>query len=143
MNALRRWLTSRWLRRIALLLICAAYLQGGLTKAWNFAGAIAEMQHFGLQPAAPMAALVIVVELGAALLIISGYRRWLGALVLAAFTVAATFVANRYWAAPAAEQAMLANAFFEHLGLAGAFVLIAWHDLAPHDLASHEPEERR
>lgn len=136
--AMERLLTARWLRWIALLLICAAYVQGGLTKAWYFAGAIAEMQHFGLQPAAPMAVAVIVVELGAVLLILSGYRRWLGALVLAAFTVAATFVANRFWEAPASERAMMTNTFFEHLGLVGAFVLIAWHDLV-----GWAPKERR
>ena len=37
--------TVRWL---ALLALCAAYLQGGLNKAFDFAAAIAEMQHFGV-----------------------------------------------------------------------------------------------
>jgi len=53
----------------------------------------------------------------------------LGALLLAAFTLAATFVANRFWDAPAPERFAMANAFFEHLGLVGGFVLVAWYDL--------------
>ncbi|MDW3689336.1 DoxX family protein, partial [Cupriavidus sp. CV2] len=111
-----------WLRWLALLALCAAYLQGGLVKAMDFASAIAEMQHFGLAPAAPLAAAVIVLELGASLMILCGWYRWLGALALAAFTLMATFLANRFWAAPPAEQFMLANAFFEHIGLVGGFV---------------------
>ncbi len=118
-----------WLRWLALLALCAAYLQGGLVKAMDFTGAIAEMQHFGLAPAAPLAAAVIVLELGASLMILTGLYRWLGALALAAFTLMATFLANRFWTAPPAEQFMLANAFFEHVGLVGGFVLVAWEDL--------------
>lgn len=138
MNALAgsrvpRWfvnlLAAPWVRWLALLAICSAYLQGGLVKLLNFPGAIAEMQHFGLAPAAPLAIATIVVELGAALMILAGWWRWLGALILAAFTLAATFVANRFWEMQPPEQMMVMNAFFEHLGLIGAFVLIAWHDL--------------
>jgi len=119
----------RWLHWLALLLLCAAYLQGGLDKLTDFGGAVQEMQHFGLAPAAPLAAAVIALELGASLLILTGFYRWLGALALAAFTLMATFLANRFWAAPPAEQFTLANAFFEHLGLVGGFLLVAWHDL--------------
>jgi uncharacterized membrane protein YphA (DoxX/SURF4 family) len=79
-----------------------------------------------------MAVATIVLELGAAALILLGRWRWLGALALAVFTVAATFMANRFWSAPPEARFMLANAFFEHLGLAGAFVLVAWEDLRRH-----------
>lgn len=117
--------TVRWL---ALLALCSAYLQGGLVKLLDFPGAIAEMQHFGLSPAAPMAAAVIALELGASLMILSGRGRWLGALALALFTVAATFMANRFWQVPVTERGGVMNSFFEHLGLAGALVYVAWHD---------------
>ncbi|CAM3707521.1 Uncharacterized membrane protein YphA, DoxX/SURF4 family [Bordetella sputigena] len=119
----------RSLRWLALLLLCSAYLQGGLVKLFDFAGAVAEMQHFGMAPAGPMAAAVIALELGASAMILSGWRRWLGALALAAFTLAATFLALRFWSAPPEARFMMANAFFEHLGLVGAFLLVAWHDI--------------
>ncbi len=125
-----RWTTSPAIRWIALLLLCAAYLQGGLQKAFDFPGAIAEMNHFGLSPAAPLAVAVIVLELGAAALILTGRLRWLGALALGGFTLMATFVALRFWEMPAGhERFMAANSFFEHLGLVGGFLLVAWHDL--------------
>jgi len=124
-----RWTTSRAVRWAALLLLCAAYLQGGFNKAVDFNAAIAEMNHFGLSPAAPLAIAVIVLELGAAALILTGFLRWLGALALGGFTLLATFVALRFWEMPQPERFMAANSFFEHLGLVGGFLLAAWHDL--------------
>lgn len=63
------------------------------------------------------------------MMILLGLWRWLGALALAAFTLAATFLALRFWSAPPEVRVMTANAFFEHLGLVGGFLLVAWHDL--------------
>ena len=117
------------LRWIALLLLCAAYLQGGLNKALDFGSAIAEMNHFALAPAGPLALAVIVLELGASVLILSGRLRWLGAVALAAFTLMATFVALRFWEMPQPARFMATNAFFEHLGLVCGFLLVAWQDL--------------
>jgi uncharacterized membrane protein YphA (DoxX/SURF4 family) len=124
-----RWQPGPTLRWITLLLLCAAYLQGGFDKAVDFQSAIAEMNHFGLSPAAPLAVAVIVLELAASALILTGFYRWLGALALAGFTLFATFVALRFWEMPQPERFMAANSFFEHLGLVGGFLLVAWHDL--------------
>jgi len=117
-----------WVRWCALLALCGAYLQGGLVKALNFDGAVAEMVHFGLSAPTLVAVLVIALELGASLMILFGIYRWIGALALAGFTLLATFVANRFWETPEGIRGMLANAFFEHLGLMGAFVLVALRD---------------
>ncbi|WP_109124481.1 DoxX family protein [Dyella sp. C11] len=114
---------------VALLGLCAAYLQGGLQKAWDIHAAVAETAHFGLSPAMPITVLTIVLELGASLAILTGRGRWLGALLLAFFTLAATFIANRFWNLPQQERFGVTNAFFEHLGLTGGFLLVAWHDL--------------
>jgi uncharacterized membrane protein YphA (DoxX/SURF4 family) len=116
----------RW---VALLGLCAAYLQGGIVKLTNINSAVAEMSHFGLWPAMPLAIAVIAFELIASVAILTGHWRWLGAIALGAFTVAATFMANRYWELGPAERFATENAFYEHLGLAGGFLLIAWHDL--------------
>jgi uncharacterized membrane protein YphA (DoxX/SURF4 family) len=111
-----------------LLLLCSAYLQGGLDKAFDFQAALAEMHHFGLEPAAVLAPLTILGELGATFLILSGIQRWAGALYLALFTLAANMIANRFWELAGAARTMTENGFFEHLGLAGAFLLVAWLD---------------
>lgn len=50
-------------------------------------------------------------------------------ILLAGFTFTATFVANRFWEIPVSDRFMVENAFFEHLGLVGGFLLVAWHDI--------------
>lgn len=114
---------------IALLGLCSAYIQGGLTKLFNFPGAIAEAAHFGLPFPVLVAVITIVLELGASFLILSGRLRWAGALALAGFTLMATFIANRFWEMPEGERFMVENAFFEHLGLVGGFLFVALFDL--------------
>lgn len=119
----------RALTFLGLLGLCAAYLQGGLNKLLDFPGAVAEAAHFGLPLPTATAALTIALELAASALVLSGRLRWLGALALMLFTLAATLLANRYWALPPGEaRFMAANAFYEHLGLAGAFLLVALWD---------------
>lgn len=112
-----------------LLLLCSAYLQGGIAKALDFPAALAEMRHFGLAPAGLLALLTILGELGASLLVLSGRLRWAGALYLASFTLAANFIANRFWLVEGAARRMVENGFFEHLGLVGAFLIVALVDL--------------
>ncbi len=80
-------------------------------------------------------------------MVLSGFWRWLGALGLGVFTLFATMTALRFWEQPVGhDRFMAANAFFEHLGLIGGFLLVAWHDLARQDQRSSTPstaEERR
>ncbi|WP_416067339.1 DoxX family protein [Rhizobium sp. ZK1] len=119
------------IRTVALLALCAAYIQGPVTKIADFNGAIAEMEHFGLHPAGFFAVAVIAFELTASAMVVSGFLRWAAALSLAGFTLMATFIALRFWEmAPGMDRMMATNAFFEHLGLAGAFVFVAAIDLA-------------
>ncbi len=129
MGALHAAATAPWVHSLALLCLCAAYLQGGWYKALNFRGAVAEVKALGLTPAAPIAAAVLVLQLAASALILTGWYRWLGALALAGFTVLAALLADRFWVAPQAERQRAANAFFEHWGLVGGMLLVAWHDL--------------
>jgi len=114
--------------RLCLVLLCAAYLQGGLDKAFDFPSAIAEMERFGLAPALPFALVAIIGEIGGSVLVITGYKRWLGAAYLGIFTIVATLVAGRFWEMTGPGRMMAENGFFEHLGLAGAFFLVAWID---------------
>ncbi|MBB4001321.1 DoxX family protein [Aurantimonas endophytica] len=116
----------RWL---ALLGLCSAYLQGGLQKAFDWPGALAEMQHFGLEPAPLFAACTIALELVGSMMVLAGIYRWFGALALAAFTLVATLLANRFWEMASPDRFAATNAFFEHIGLIGALLLVAWFDL--------------
>jgi XapX domain-containing protein len=119
----------RAMRMVALLGLCAAYLQGGLDKLLDFPGAVAEVAHFGLPSPAVLAIATIVTEFIGSALVLSGFQRWIGAIWLVGFTLIATFVANRFWQVPLPGRFMIENSFFEHLGLIGGFLLVALIDL--------------
>lgn len=129
LEPIRAALVAPWVRWLCLLAVCGAYIQGGLDKVFDFPSAIAEMQHFGVAPAAPFAFATICLELVASLMILIGFYRWLAAGALAVFTLMTLFIASNFWTMSGAERAMTENVFFEHIGLIGAFLLIAWHDL--------------
>jgi uncharacterized membrane protein YphA (DoxX/SURF4 family) len=129
--AVKPVLGSPAVRLVACLGLCGAYLQGGVFKLMDFPGAIGEMEHFGLSPAPLFAVLVIVMELGASLLILTGRLRWLGALGLAAFTLLASGMTLRFWELPSGpERFFITNSFYEHLGLVGGLLLVAFVDVA-------------
>ncbi|MCG5243813.1 DoxX family protein [Azospirillum doebereinerae] len=110
---------------LARLALVGAYLLGGAVKLGDWPGAVAEQAHFGLHPPALWAALTIAVELVGSLLILLDRAVWLGAGMLGVFTVLAAVIANGFWTMAGPERFMATNAFFEHLGLAGGFILVA------------------
>lgn len=110
---------------LARLLLVSAYVVGGITKLSDWRAAVAEQAHFGMTPPAIWAILTITVELVGAGLILSGRLVWLGAGLLGGFTLLAAFVANDFWTMAGEARFHAANAFFEHLGLVGAFILAA------------------
>lgn len=113
-----------WL--LARLALVGAYLLGAIVKLTDWQGAVAEQAHFGMAPPALFAALTVAVELLGPALILSGRLVWLGAGMLGVFTLLAAITANAFWTMPVGPARFAAtNAFFEHLGLVGGFVLVA------------------
>lgn len=122
-DAILDWRPTWFLAR---LLLVGAYLLGGLVKLTDWQGAVAEQAHFGMHPPALWAALTIAIELIGPVLILTGRWVWLGAGMLGVFTLLAAFTANAFWTMPPGPERFAAtNAFFEHLGLIGGFVLAA------------------
>ncbi|RSV40322.1 DoxX family protein [Sphingomonas sp. ABOLE] len=122
-DAILDWRPTWFLAR---LLLVGAYLLGGLVKLADWQGAVAEQAHFGMHPPALWAALTIAVELIGPVLILTGRWIWLGAGMLGVFTLLAAFTANAFWTMPPGPERFGAtNAFFEHLGLIGGFILAA------------------
>lgn len=122
-DAVLEW---RWTGFLARLALVGAYLLGGVVKATDWPAAVAEQAHFGMHPPAVWAAVTIAVEIIGPLLVLSGRYVWLGAGMLGVFTLLAAVTANAFWTLPAGQDRFMAtNAFFEHLGLIGGFVLAA------------------
>jgi uncharacterized membrane protein YphA (DoxX/SURF4 family) len=128
--------TPRWVRTIlrapliwpaARLALVSAFLIGGLTKLSDFGAAIAEQEHFGLNPGWLWAALAIIVELGGSALVMLGWQVWLGAGGLGVLTAVAMLTANDFWHLTGHDRFMALNAFFEHLGLIAGLVIVSVH----------------
>ncbi len=112
------------LARIALV---APFAASGILKALDFPGATAEVQALtGLGSAGGLAVLVIATQLlGSALVIAGGRALWLGAALLAGFTVVATLLAHAFWTKMGVERMRDLTTFLEHVGLVGGFALAA------------------
>jgi uncharacterized membrane protein YphA (DoxX/SURF4 family) len=124
-EAILGWRGTGFLARLALV---SAYLLGAVVKLSDLHAAVAEQAHFGMPTPAVFAALTIAVELIGPALILSGRLVWLGAGMLGVFTGLAAITANAFWTMQGAERFAATNAFFEHLGLIGGFVLVALLD---------------
>jgi uncharacterized membrane protein YphA (DoxX/SURF4 family) len=122
---IRTILTWPWLLPVSRIALASAFLIGGIQKATDFPGAVAEQAHFGLQPAWLWAAAAIVVELGGSALVILGRWVWLGAGGLGVLTAVAMLTANDFWAKTGHDRFVAVNSFFEHLGLIAALVLVS------------------
>ena len=121
-EAILQWPTFGVVLRVGL---ASAYLIGGVDKAMDFPGAVAEQAHFGLQPAALWAVLAIAVELVGAVLLIVNRWTWLAAGALGVLTLVAMAVANNFWDMSGQARFMAKNAFFEHLGLICGLACVA------------------
>lgn len=115
------------LRRFALLALASPFLLSGLLKAMHLEATADEVRGLtGLEPAVAVAVAVIAVQLaGSALLLAGGRATRLGALLLGAFTVAATLLAHGWWDQAGPDRARDFNAFWEHFAIVGGLALAA------------------
>ncbi|QEX21549.1 hypothetical protein FRZ61_14780 [Hypericibacter adhaerens] len=129
-------LIARLLDNPAMLLfarIClvSPFLAGGLMKLVDWPGGVAEMAQTGLEPAWLFNLAVVLVELGGSVLVILGWKTWLGAGVLAVFTLFATLLAHRFWELEGQARVMALNTFLEHAAIAAAFIFVVVVGLRP------------
>ena len=108
-------------------LLCSAYVWSGVTKLVAFS---ATAKHFSsrFQLPAPQAAvaLTVGVQLAGSAMFITGWMAATAAIVLALFTMAATVVAYPFWKMTGVERSRNVETFLEHVGLAAAFLMLAW-----------------
>ncbi|WP_454858233.1 DoxX family protein [Rhizobium binxianense] len=109
----------------ARVLVTFPFWSSGLAKLSDFAGAVAEMEKYGVLPATPMAAVVIMVQLVGSVLVISGWNAWLGAGALGVFTALTIPVAHAFWRMT--DEAAFFEMLFaiEHISVIGGLMLVA------------------
>jgi uncharacterized membrane protein YphA (DoxX/SURF4 family) len=108
-------------------LLCSAYLWSGVTKLLEFNAAAAHFaSRFNLPAAHTAVAVTIAVQLVGSAMVITGWMASLAAAMLALFTVLATIIAYPFWTMRGVERRRNIETCLEHVGLAAAFLLIAW-----------------
>jgi uncharacterized membrane protein YphA (DoxX/SURF4 family) len=120
-----RLLSTEALDYLARLALASPFLISGFVKLLDFAGATEEVAGLGLRPGAPFAAAVVLTQLGGSVLFLTRRFCWLGAGILAGFTVVATFLAHPFWTFEGPDRGRQTATFFEHVAIVGGFAMAA------------------
>jgi len=120
-----RMLALPGLDNLARLALASPFLISGLVKLTDFGGAMNEVAGLGLQPAMPIAAAIILTQLGGSAFFLSRRTCWLGAGILAVFTVLATLLAHPFWMFEGPERGHQTATFFEHVAIVGGLAMAA------------------
>ena len=107
------------------LLLAVLFLPAGFGKLTGFAGTAGYIASAGLPLPQVAAAVAVVVEIVGALALIAGYGTRVAAIVLAAFTLVATFIFHAYWAVPAEQQMVQQLMFFKNVAVVGGLLMLA------------------
>ena len=112
---------------IGRLLLALLFLPAGINKVTGFAGTVGYIASAGLPLPTLGAIIALVVEIAGGLALIAGFGTRFAALVLAVFTLVASFFFHAYWAVPAAQQFVTQLLFMKNMAVVGGLLtLAAW-----------------
>ena len=112
---------------IGRLLFALLFLPAGISKIGGFAGTVGYIGSKGLPMAELGAVIAIVVEVGGALALIAGFGTRIAAVVLAAFTLVATFFFHNFWGVPVDQAMMQQLMFYKNIAVVGGLLVLAAH----------------
>lgn len=117
---------------IGRILVAAIFLWSGIGKIAGFAGTLGYMTSQGVPLAEVALVITIIVEIGAALMLIVGWYARLGATALLIWMIPVTLIFHAFWAVPPDQVQMQMIQFFKNLGLMGAMLLIIGFGSGPY-----------
>ena len=109
------------------LLLAALFLPAGIAKLTGFAGTVGYISSVGLPMPQAGAVLALVVEIIGGVALIAGYGTRVAAIVLAVFTLVASYFFHAYWALSVDQQLIPQLLFFKNIAVVGGLLtLAAW-----------------
>ena len=108
----------------ARILISQIFLISGVMKIVDWSGTEAEMAKHGMVWIPFFHVAAMLVELGAGLSLLLGYKARLGALVLFLFLIPVTLTFHHFWSDPPDQQKVNMLFFMHNLSLMGGLLLI-------------------
>jgi uncharacterized membrane protein YphA (DoxX/SURF4 family) len=109
---------------IARLCLAIVFLYSGIDKLRHWSASIEEVRGDGLPFAAAFVGATVFPQLVGGCLVATGFFAWLGALLLAGFTVAATVLGHRFWLRRGAEFRHELTTSLEHVAIVGGLLLL-------------------
>jgi transmembrane protein len=116
---------------LARLCLACVFLYSGVDKLWHWRASIEEVKGDGLPWPTVFAGSTILTQLLGGLMVATGFLAWLGGLLLAAFTAAATFLGHRFWLRRGAEFRHELTTSLEHLAIVGGLLLLSVLNFTP------------
>ena len=107
------------------ILLAGVFVISGYDKIGGFAGTVQYIASKGLPLPQAGAVLAIVVELGLGVFLVLGLKTRWAALILAAFTVAASYFFHPFWAVPEAQKMMQSLMFQKNMAIVGGLLILA------------------
>lgn len=112
---------------VSRLLFVIFFLPAGIGKVTGFAGTVGYISAVGLPLPTLGAILALSVEILGSLALFAGFGTRIAALVLAAFTLVASFFFHAYWAVPADQAFVTQLLFFKNIAVVGGLLALAAH----------------
>ena len=106
------------------------FLYSGIDKLWHWRSSIEEVRSDGLPWPAAFAGATVFTQLVGGILVATGFFAWLGALLLAGFTAAATLVGHRFWLRHGAEFRRELTTSLERVAIVGGLLLLSVVDFS-------------
>jgi putative oxidoreductase len=113
------------------ILIALLFIPAGINKITGFGGTVGYIASKGLPLPQVAAAGTIVVEVVVGLALLVGFKARYAALILAAFTVAASVIFHNFWALPEAQKMMQQLMFTKNFAIVGGLLFIAAFGAGP------------
>ena len=111
-------LAGRWL-------LAALFLPAGIAKLSGFAGTVAYINSVGLPFPTVGALIALVVEVLCGLALVVGFGTRIAALILAIFTLVASFFFHPYWNVTADQQLIPFLLFYKNIAVVGGLIILA------------------
>ncbi|KNY13324.1 DoxX family protein [Shinella sp. SUS2] len=117
---------SRVFGFLARTVLTSMFWLSGIAKLADFNAGVAEMAHFGLEPATGFNIAVAITQLVGSALIIANRWTWLGAGMLAVFTALTIPIAHNFWTMQEPIRTIEFYVVMEHITVIGALMVVAW-----------------
>ena len=110
---------------LARLFIAALFLVAGTRKLLTYAATVGYFTKLGFPAPDVIAVVAIAIELGAGLMLATGWRTRWAAWLLVVFVAVATAMAHRFWQFEPAQFANQLNHFQKNIAIIGGLIFVA------------------